>query len=158
MGMGGGRAGRRPASRVEQRRRTVPAARPAEGAIRLPSEPESVSVGRRWLRGVLGREFGDGHPVIGDALQALSEVLSNAVLYGDGLHVRVTYTVDGEWVEVAVHNEGRPGGTRPQKQAPAAPDAESGRGLDLVEAFSQQWGIKMLPMDEVKVWFRVRFG
>ncbi|TMQ89817.1 ATP-binding protein [Actinomadura soli] len=110
-----------------------------KGSLRLPTEVESVAVGRRWLRDVLGREFGDGHPVIGDAVQALSEILANAVLYGAGLHVRVSYEVDGTWVEVAVRNDGRPDGRWPQRQAPAAPDAESGRGLEMVEAFSDQW-------------------
>ncbi|MFI0374284.1 ATP-binding protein [Actinomadura sp. 1N219] len=128
-----------------------------KGSLRLPTEVASVAVGRRWLRDVLGREFGDGHPVIGDAVQALSEILANAVLYGTGMNVRVSYEVNGTWVEVAVRNDGRTDESWPRKQAPAALDAESGRGLDMVEAFSDQWGITMLPQDEVMVWFRVRF-
>ncbi|NVI88568.1 ATP-binding protein [Actinomadura sp. BRA 177] len=123
----------------------------------LVAEVGSVAVGRRWLRDVLEPEFGEGHPKVDDTLQALSEVLTNAVLYGTGRHVRVTCTVDGDGAEVAVHNDGRAGGMRPQRQN-AAPDAEGGRGLDLVAAFSDQWGIKLIPPDEVKVWFRVRFA
>ncbi|MEU5995010.1 ATP-binding protein [Spirillospora sp. NPDC047418] len=125
--------------------------------LSLAAEVESVAVGRGWLRDVLEREFGQGHPKADDALQALSEVLTNAVLYGTGPHVRLTCTVDGDGAEVAVHNDGRAGGVRPQRQNAAA-DAEGGRGLDLVAAFSDQWGIKLMPQDEVKVWFRVRFA
>lgn len=145
-----------------QRRRDAgaefgPQQRPVEEMLRLAAEVESVAVGRRWLRDVLEREFGQGHPKVDDALQALSEVLTNAVLYGAGPHVRLTCTVDGDGAEVAVDNDGRAGGVRPQRQN-AAPDAEGGRGLDLVAAFSDQWGIKLMPQDEVKVWFRVRFA
>ncbi|WP_344903456.1 ATP-binding protein [Actinomadura meridiana] len=129
-----------------------------KGALRLPAEVESVSVGRRWLRDVLGREFGDGHPGVSDAVQALSEILANAILYGVGTYVRVTYLLDGEWVEVAVRNEGRADGAWVRERARAAVDDESGRGLELVEAFCEQWGITALPGERVKVWFRVRFS
>lgn len=122
----------------------------------MPTQVESVAVGRRWLRDVLGRQFGDGHPVTGDAMQALSEILANAVLYGTGSHVRVTYLLDGEWVEVAVHNEGRADGAWARKRA--AVDDECGRGLELVDAFCEQWGIAALDEERVKVWFKVRFS
>ncbi|MEU8344605.1 ATP-binding protein [Spirillospora sp. NPDC048832] len=154
----GGQAGRRLAAQESGETHGTASGRASagEGALRLPAEVESVPEGRRWLRDVLEQQFGKGHPKVDDALQSLSEILTNAVLYGTGLHVRVTCKLDGGWAEVAVHNDGRPGGSRPQKQD-AAPDAEGGRGLDLVSLFSDQWGITMLPKDDVKVWFRVRF-
>ncbi|TYK50842.1 ATP-binding protein [Actinomadura decatromicini] len=130
----------------------------AKGSLRLPTEVGSVPVGRQWLRDVLGRECGAGHPAIDDALQALSEILTNAVLHGTGPDVRVAYTLVGEWAEVSVHNRVRPGEVQPRRRTPAPPSAESGRGLDLVEAFSDQWGITVLPEDEIKVWFRVRLA
>ncbi|RKS79109.1 anti-sigma regulatory factor (Ser/Thr protein kinase) [Actinomadura pelletieri DSM 43383] len=130
--------------------------RMVKGSLRLETEMGNVSVGRQWLRDVLDQEFGVGRSVTDDAVQALSEVLTNAILYGTGRYVRVTYLLDGEWAEVAVHNDRRAGGVFPRKQSPA-PDAECGRGLELVEAFCEQWGITALPGDAVKVWFKVRF-
>ncbi|OLT33228.1 hypothetical protein BJF79_08070 [Actinomadura sp. CNU-125] len=121
--------------------------------MRLAAELENVAVGRRWLQGRLEND-GVGQSAIADLLQSLSEALTNAILYGDGLHVGIEYEVNGDSARVSVVN-GIRDGAEPQRRGPAAPDAESGRGLDLVEAFSDRWGTATSDT-EVKVWFEVK--
>ncbi|MFV2175774.1 ATP-binding protein [Actinomadura sp. LOL_016] len=122
--------------------------------MRLAADLESVAVGRRWLQGRL-EDDGVGRSAIANLLQSLSEALTNAILHGDGLHVRVEYSVRDRTVEAAVVN-GIRDGAGPRHRGPAGPDAESGRGLDLVATFSDQWGIAKPSEHEVRVWFRVK--
>ncbi|MBE1532123.1 ATP-binding protein [Actinomadura algeriensis] len=127
--------------------------RPGHGSVRLAAELENVAVGRRWLHGRL-EDDGVQHSTIADLLQSLSEALTNAILYGDGLHVRIEYAVTNDTAKVSVFNGVRDG-AEPQRRGPVGPDAENGRGLDLVEAFSDRWGIATSE-NEAKVWFEVK--
>jgi anti-sigma regulatory factor (Ser/Thr protein kinase) len=123
----------------------------------LPSENGSVRDGRRWLREELTGSLGADHPAIDGALQALSEVLTNAVLYGTGSDVRVSCSFADRGVVVTVENQAAPDGPRPRRGSlgQAAETAESGRGLVLVSAYCAEWGWEETPGSGVRVWFRL---
>ncbi len=104
------------------------------------------------------RRGGVAEPVVDDAVLILSELLSNAckhgrplggALAGDGA-VRAAWRVDpcGRLV-VEVTDGGGP--TRP---APATPSvtAHGGRGLNIITALADDWGVRDDARGEVTVW------
>ncbi|WP_067487625.1 ATP-binding protein [Actinomadura hibisca] len=127
------------------------------GSIRLAAEHESVGFGRRWLREKLTAHLGARHPATDDAVQALSEVLTNAICYGVGLHVLLSYQITAAHAVVMVCDQAASDGPRPRNRA-AAEDAEGGRGLPLVAAYTESWDWDETPQGDVQVSFRVRLG
>ena len=83
----------------------------------------------------------------------VSEVVTNAVLHGpaDGeATIALHFATVGDVVQVEVRDEG-PGFDPVLRHA--SPDAESGRGLQIVEALAEAWGV-----DEgrpTRVWFEL---
>ena len=78
----------------------------------------------------------------------VSELVTNAVEHGEG-PVKIEIT-DGNGclrVEILDDSAAEP---RPRE---AAPDALSGRGLEIVEKLAQAWGFEPLPVGGKKVWF-----
>nr|WP_240661239.1 ATP-binding protein [Streptomyces sp. WAC 01438] len=123
----------------------------------VPHGPAGVGKARRRMRAQL-RDGGVPDSVIDDAVLILSELLSNAcrhgrplgdALAGDG-DVRAAWRVDpcGRLV-VEVTDGGGP--TRP---APATPSvtAHGGRGLNIVTALADDWGVRDEVPGEVTVW------
>jgi hypothetical protein len=53
------------------------------------------------------------------------------ILYGTGPHVRLTCTVDGDGAVIAVHNDGRAGGVRPQDIVGALANESNLSGRDI---------------------------
>ncbi|MCX4970468.1 ATP-binding protein [Streptomyces sp. NBC_00654] len=100
--------------------------------------PYQVGDQRRAVGAVL-RQWGTDGDALDSVALVVSELLSNAVLYGEcgsiGLSV-VHSPVDG-WVLVEV-NDHTPC-PRPEPP-PAGPDQEGGRGLFLVKTLSEDWG------------------
>jgi anti-sigma regulatory factor (Ser/Thr protein kinase) len=87
-----------------------------------------------------------------DAALLLSELVTNAVT-----HARTTITVSARFgagaLRVAVADR-QPGDVRPR---PAAPGADSGRGLAIVQALSEEWGVQALRGGKF-VWFTLTSG
>lgn len=109
-------------------------------ARNLERVPESAELARSLVRGAL-ESWGllrMGEP----ARVVVTELVSNAVRHaqGDGLRVTVV-RLSPERVRIGVVDRDR---TRPQVK-PMSLDAESGRGLVLVEAMSSVWGVDLLP-------------
>jgi anti-sigma regulatory factor (Ser/Thr protein kinase) len=108
------------------------------------------------------RTGGVSEAVIDDAVLILSELLSNAckhgrplgdALAGDG-DVRCAWRVDtGGRLTVEVTDGGGP--TRP---APATPSvtARGGRGLNIITALADDWGVRDDTRGEVTVWVVVQ--
>ncbi|WP_248959573.1 ATP-binding protein [Sphaerisporangium perillae] len=88
-----------------------------------------------------------------DIVLATTEVLSNAVLYGLP-PIEFTLRMSGETLcaEVTDHGAGRP-----ERTAGDDDESEHGRGLTIVEALSDEWGVQPSPEGSAKtVWFRKR--
>ncbi|MFD3806649.1 PAS domain S-box protein [Streptomyces sp. NPDC058611] len=113
----------------------------------LAPRPSSVGEGRRFLRSTLAA-WGTGDDQLCETACLLaSELLSNAVSHGFG-PVRLRLRQAGRELSVEVC-DGSP--VLPQARF-APPDAESGRGLLLVDSLAESWGT--LPTAEGKaVWF-----
>ncbi|WP_260640716.1 ATP-binding protein [Streptomyces angustmyceticus] len=107
------------------------------GAMSLYPVPESVARARRWFR-----KFTDPHELacsVDDCLLMISELVTNAVLYGaaeDSWRVRVEWWRVGEALRVDVHSPGFPAQVRMRR---AAADEAHGRGLCLVDALADFW-------------------
>ena len=79
-----------------------------------------------------------------------SELVTNAVMYGDGeLEMRVRRSPDQVLVEVLDQSPEEP------ELLPLDPDRPGGNGLRLVQALAYQWGIAHFPRSK-SVWFVVR--
>ncbi|MEU9890625.1 ATP-binding protein [Sphaerisporangium sp. NPDC051011] len=150
----------------------------------IPMDPAMLADVRGRLRRTLTDwDLGDpGDELTDDIVLAASEVLSNAVLYGlPPIRLTVRVADDTLCAEVTDHGEGRPRirrrpvkraqnrvqgaegakGTEGPQDAAGAPqdaeddDAEHGRGLTIVEALSDEWGVLPASDGTAKtVWFR----
>nr|WP_202502179.1 ATP-binding protein [Streptomyces sp. SID5785] len=123
----------------------------------VPHGPAGVGAARRRMREQL-RISGVSEPVIDDAVLILSELLSNACrhgrplgddLAGDG-DVRAAWRVDGRGcLTVEVTDGGGP--TRPVPATPSV-TAHGGRGLNIITALADDWGVRDDARGEVTVW------
>ncbi|MGW1588648.1 SpoIIE family protein phosphatase [Streptomyces sp. NPDC002386] len=123
----------------------LPAAPLATLATDLPATAESVRTGRDFLGKAL--VAWDCAHAADDALLLLSEILTNAVRHAEGpIGVRVCRTDTALTVEISDRSL-----HLPQPRLAAETD-ESGRGLLLVRALADDWGVR--PTDEGKTtWF-----
>lgn len=108
---------------------------------------------------------GMSESVVDDAVLILSELLSNACRHGRPLgpgadvgdgDVRAAWSVDrrgGLMVEVT-------DGGGPTRPVPATPSvtARGGRGLNIISALAQDWGVRDSATGEVTVWALVTEG
>lgn len=88
------------------------------------------------------------------AEQVVAELAANAVLHGrvPGRDFRLTLTVtDGTRLRVEV-TDTRGGALPSSGRVPPRDDADSGRGLLLVEALSEAWGVDVGPPPRKSVW------
>lgn len=78
----------------------------------------------------------------------VSELASNCVRHTDS-EFEVTVRSSGEEIRVEAidRGEGEP------RMRPAGPDDLSGRGLQIVDMFSTDWGVESLPGSGKVVWF-----
>ncbi|MFJ1972753.1 ATP-binding protein [Streptomyces sp. NPDC087903] len=130
---------------------------PTSSSMAVPHGPAGVGKARHCMRDQL-RTGGVSESVIDDAVLILSELLSNAckhgrplgdALAGDG-DVRAAWRVEtGGRLTVEVTDGGGP--TRP---APATPSvtAHGGRGLNIITALANAWGVRDDTRGEVTVW------
>ncbi|MFE3513987.1 ATP-binding protein [Streptomyces sp. NPDC059166] len=104
---------------------------------------------------------GNGVPetMVDDAVLILSELLSNACRHGRPLG-RHSETGDGD-IRAAWRTDGRGGltvevtdGGGPTRPVPATPSvtARGGRGLNIISALAQEWGVRDGASGEVTVW------
>ncbi|GHA16030.1 ATP-binding protein [Streptomyces echinoruber] len=130
---------------------------PTSSSMAVPHGPAGVGEARRRMREQL-RGGGVPEPVVDDAVLILSELLSNAckhgrplqgALAGDGC-VRAAWRVDAAGRLVVEVTDGG-GPTRP---APATPSitAHGGRGLNIITALADDWGVRDEAHGEVTVW------
>jgi anti-sigma regulatory factor (Ser/Thr protein kinase) len=119
--------------------------------LRLPRTVQAPAMARQALRGVSPRFDRDSFE---DLRLLVSELVSNSVVHGDAgasSWVRLHVDLHDQTAEVEVSNPGRgftPGPGRP------GPDQESGRGLDMLRALADRWGVSS--NNVTRVWFQLR--
>jgi hypothetical protein len=120
----------------------------------LECRTESVQVGRRFVADCLagwGFEPGSGSGIaIGDMLLVATELLANAVR---ACQAAVILEVVGHhnYVEISVVDSS----PEPAVVVKGSPDRTSGRGLEIVEAVSSEWGQTPFDGRMKRVWCRV---
>jgi anti-sigma regulatory factor (Ser/Thr protein kinase) len=118
-------------------------------AVSLPADARSVAAARRLLRTAL-----NGHQpaAVEDAILMISELVTNAVRHTrDVLLVLVTIHDDTLRVDVSDDNPTVPVTPDPEH------DATSGRGLRIVQALADHWGITPTA-DGKTIWFEINVG
>ncbi|WP_234018205.1 ATP-binding protein [Streptomyces sp. ATexAB-D23] len=137
---------------------------PTSSSMAVPHGPAGVGQARQRMREQL-RSHGVSDSVVDDAVLILSELLSNACRHGRPLgrqaergegDVRAAWRVDrtgGLTVEVT-------DGGGPTRPVPATPSvtARGGRGLNIISALAQEWGVRDDAPGEVTVWVLVSAG
>lgn len=137
----------------------------------LPGNQLAASAGRRFVRAALAEWTAQGAPGVGgvtdrlvdDAVLLTSELVTNAVMHA-GTNVDMTCRwAHGEdpglVVEVADHHParlvaGKPYRGGPRRRGGPGPGGDVGRGLALVGALSESWGVTYHRSHKA-VWFRL---
>ncbi|MDX3058951.1 ATP-binding protein [Streptomyces sp. NE06-03E] len=137
---------------------------PASSSMAVPHGPAGVGQARHRMREQL-RSNGVSDAVVDDAVLILSELLSNACRHGRplGKHtevgdgdIRAAWRVDRRGdLTVEVTDGGGP--TRPVPATPSV-TARGGRGLNIISALAQEWGVRDDTAGEVTVWALVSPG
>ncbi|WP_245877319.1 ATP-binding protein [Streptomyces glaucescens] len=117
---------------------------PTEFAMAFTSTPRGARLARLFVAHCLDSW---GHPYDGDVNEALTlitaELCANAVRHGRvpgrDFHVRLAAEADGRRLRLEVSDTRAE--HRPAVTPPTDPDAESGRGLLLVTALADDWGV-----------------
>ncbi len=134
---------------------------PTSSVMAVPHGPAGVGEARHRMREDL-RTNGVPDPVIDDAVLILSELLSNAYRHGRPLSrehgAAQGYGNGGVLAAWRVDERGRltvevTDGGGPTRPFPATPSvtARGGRGLNIISALSQEWGVRDAS-GEVTVW------
>ncbi|MBC9714120.1 ATP-binding protein [Streptomyces sp. TRM66268-LWL] len=137
---------------------------PASSSMAVPHGPAGVGRARHCMRDQL-RISGVSEAVIDDAVLILSELLSNACRHGRPLgdaatvgdgNVRAAWRLDKSGrLTVEVTDGGGP--TRPVPATPSV-TARGGRGLGIIAALSDDWGVRDGASGEVTVWVVLTTG
>lgn len=124
-------------------------------ALALPASPRAagrfrrhaVSAARRW--GL--------HPDAGDVVEAcVSELVTNAIVHGIGREVLMMLYYTGDSVLTEVFGQAL---DEPVIPATAhSDDAESGRGLLIVETLAKDWGSEHTGHGLLRVWASIAAG
>lgn len=130
---------------------------PTSSSMAVPHGPAGVGEARHRMREQLSRS-GVSDTVVDDAVLILSELVSNACRHGRPLgreqigdgDIRAAWRVDkaGRLI-VEVTDGGGP--TRPIPATPSV-TARGGRGLNIISALAQEWGVRDSESGEVTVW------
>ncbi|MEU5994409.1 ATP-binding protein [Spirillospora sp. NPDC047418] len=126
----------------------------ASSVVLLPHAPSSVAVARKRLSSELA-DSGVYETVVDDASVILSELISNALRHARPLpsgQVRVCWLRRGDVLELEVSDGGAM--TEPRR-GPGTLSSLGGRGLGIVEALSDGWGVRH-DDDSTTVWAVVR--
>lgn len=115
----------------------------------IACDPAAVRIAREWLREQLHSLYTDlDGDLVQDATLTVSELVTNCVR-ADAHQLTVTLTAHRGDMVIATTDDA-PG--VPQRRSPA-PETPCGRGLQIVEALTDEWGVS--PSDTTKtVWTR----
>jgi anti-sigma regulatory factor (Ser/Thr protein kinase) len=117
-------------------------------AASFAPEPPSATAARRFVVGFLRPTV--ANDLVEVAALLATELATNALLHAHGpLDVEVTVSADAVLVEVGDANPARP------EVATSDPRSTYGRGLVLVDALSDRWGVAPRSLGK-GVWFSLR--
>ncbi len=104
----------------------------------LPAHGTSVATARRRV-GELLCAWGVAEPVHDDAALVVSELFTNALVHTDSTEItcRIQTTMETVYLAITDQGHGEPG---PEVREPE--EAENGRGLLLVNALAELWGVR----------------
>ncbi|MFF4015626.1 ATP-binding protein [Streptomyces sp. NPDC001843] len=130
---------------------------PTSSSMAVPHGPAGVGKARHRMRAQL-RSGGVSESVIDDAVLILSELLSNACKHGRPLgdaavgdgDVRAAWQLDPRGRLIVEVTDGG-GPTRPAPSTPSV-TAHGGRGLNIITALADDWGVRDDARGEVTVW------
>jgi anti-sigma regulatory factor (Ser/Thr protein kinase) len=116
--------------------------------FRLPAEPTAAAVARAILEAV-GSDLPE--PIVVDAKLLTTEVVTNAIRHARGTQAVIVRVRRNNYVRVEVVDQGPMFDPQPQTNRTRA---GSGRGLMVVDAVANAWGVEP---DEAgkKVWFEL---
>jgi anti-sigma regulatory factor (Ser/Thr protein kinase) len=109
------------------------------GSITLPGTDRAVAEGRRFVRETLGPR----HPSLDGVGLSVSELATNAIRHsvsGAGGRFTISLVAARNRVRAEVTDDGTTG-SEPRLHGESGPDAEHGRGLVLIEALADRWGV-----------------
>lgn len=115
----------------------------------LPALPSSPALARRWVSEVLDEWGLDPSDV--DLRLATSELVTNAVLHAR-TELDVVLRIAGQVIELTVRDHNTQ--LSPPRIASRGADSTGGRGLLLVHAICDEWGV-LQHADGKDVWLRV---
>ncbi len=119
-------------------------------AVQLPKDAASVPAARRFVYARLKDHCPED--MTETALLLASELVTNAVRYGsEPIELDVCCTAEADAVKVTV-SDANPA---PPVLRPGLPDAPGGRGLHLLSALSESWGLAHHDAGK-SVWFTLR--
>ena len=113
--------------------------------------PSSAGAARRFVGDALSHLGVGGGTLAETAVLLTSELVTNAVVYTAGTIEVAVQRADGA-VMVSVGDQSE---VTPRPREPELGDT-SGRGLGLVEALSEAWGVDQPPDNGKAVWFLLR--
>ncbi|MFE7834708.1 ATP-binding protein [Streptomyces sp. NPDC057474] len=111
--------------------------------------------GARLARLLTERQLDTWGVLFGDATQVVAELASNAVLHGrvPGRDFRLRLKLDpGPGSSLRIEVTDARADRIPRTPDPGATDAESGRGLLLIAAYADRWGVDEAPAGCKTVW------
>ena len=122
-------------------------------SLPFTAEPQEVAALRRIMRLHLG--LWGLHGVIDAAQLCVSELVSNVITHvGPGTPATLVVSMSGSRLRIEVHDSD----TRALPVLlDAGPDAESGRGMALVTAVTDRWGVQMRA-DQKVTWCELPAG
>ncbi|MFC7381583.1 ATP-binding protein [Sphaerisporangium rhizosphaerae] len=121
------------------------------GVTDLIGSPASVARAREYVR----EKLGIGHPALDDVTLLVSELVTNAVIHSDsrnGGRVVVALADCYDFIHADIVDDG----SESIPQISADMYAEGGRGLFLVEAVSDRWGVYTDHAGRT-VWFEIGY-
>ncbi|MGH3309239.1 MAG: ATP-binding protein [Streptomyces sp.] len=108
-------------------------------SFELPADAAAVSDARERVCGQL-RDWGLPEDVGHAAQLVISEFFTNVVVHTDTDRVRCRLQTDGQRLRIEVFDEG--GGLCDPTPREAEPEDVNGRGLKLVNAVAETWGVQ----------------
>ena len=131
-----------------------PAATTVIGVITLPGTERSVAQSREFVHEALGPR----HPALDGVGLSVSELATNAIRHtpsGAGGRLTIRLAAGHRLIRAEVVNDGTSGpGPRPNSEPGTY--AEHGRGLLLIEAIADRWGVTRRA-DRTTVWAEFRY-